>query len=337
AYVDHVFESLWPKQSRGVPWFSAGMRDLHDVVELREALRIKKRVEACLAIIETPAVDDTESGRPPGIGEQKKAPSGRTLETLRPGMIHRTSPGSTITTVNPSSSGEGDAFLRQEMMGVSAGWGVPFHIVTGNVNDVNYTSLRADKVMYDLRLDDWIANTVDPFGCTPAFRRRMQVEALRRNEPRLTQVRSEWIPAPRIVTDPLKDIAAEIMEVRAFPGMLGRSLASRGLDLRRSTAEQKATNALLDDAGVVLDTDPRKINGAGTVQAPVGFVLPKAKPGDGEDRSRALDFMGRMTQALLARDQAAIRSGYAEASTATRAGDPMGAVYGAILDILTED
>ena len=80
-------------------------------------------------------------------------------------------------------------------------------------------------------------------------------------------ISAEWT-APRFeAVDPLKDIQADILAVRAGVMTLKEAIARQGYDPAQVLAEIAATNAELDAAGLVLDTDPRRSTKTGQEKA----------------------------------------------------------------------
>jgi lambda family phage portal protein len=271
-YADHLFEPLRPGQTRGAPWFHAAISRLRDINDLEESLRIKRRVEACLAVFRTPG----ESGQTSPLGEKTVQTDGTpTWENLRPGMVVTGQPGETLTVVNPNSSGGDDALLRYQLMTTMACMGVPYHVGTGDVSQANYSGLRADDIPYRRRLNDWGWNTIVPRTITPAFNRVMRRAALLLRKPELLQVVGKHTLPPRAWVDPLKDGQAELMEIRSIPGAMDIAMAERGMDLPTAIKRQQEINAMIDAAGLVLDSDPRRSNGMGGLQPAAGYIAPK--------------------------------------------------------------
>jgi capsid protein len=66
--------------------------------------------------------------------------------------------------------------------------------------------------------------------------------------------------------DPAKDTAALVSQVRAGFVPLPEAVASFGYDFRQAAEMVKEANAALDDAGVSLDTDPRRVARSGAAQ-----------------------------------------------------------------------
>ncbi|ADK99395.1 phage portal protein [Brevundimonas subvibrioides] len=284
AHVDHVFERLRWGQPRGVSWFSPVIMDIRDVGDIEDAVRMRKKVEACLALILTPP----ENGSPSDAFDQAKAAAGmgdgtgvrveKEADSVRPGMVFRARPGETANTLNPPSSGDTVGFIRQQMMGVSANL-APYHLVTGDVSQANYSSLRACLLGFWANLDDWQQNVLVPKMLTPAFRRIMTRQALLTGDRRYLQVKPSWAMPPRRFVDPQKDIAAEKEEIRVGLKTETKALAERGLNPAKHRAEIAADNADRDRLGLVNDADPRKSTKSGQLQKPTGFIRPQPDAG----------------------------------------------------------
>lgn len=273
--VDHLFEATRPGQTRGVPWGHAGVRRLRDHDDITDAIRVKKRIEACLALFRRP----TEEGdKTKALGERKAQERGPETERLAPGLIMTGDVGEEPPTViNPSNSGDSDGFLRSQAMAACAGMGVPYHLASGDVSQANYSSIRTDTVGYHGRLDDWTQNVIVPHKLDRTFARVMRRAALQLRDKRLAQVRALWTPPPRPWVDPLKDITAKILEARAIPGALADLLTERGFDLRTAMALQAEINTLIDKHGLALDSDPRRLNGSGALQPSTGYLAPQGE------------------------------------------------------------
>lgn len=289
AHVDHVFESLRPGQTRGVSWFAPVAMTLRDGADYADAILMKRKVEACLALVLTPP----ESGEPTGpFSEAKgegsgagggKAEGGRrgSGEQIRPGMVFRARPGETATTLNPSSGGDGTDFYRQELKGVSANL-VPYFLMTGDPSQSNYSSQRALMLGFWANLDDWQWNMMVPQFCLPAVQRRMRWLAAKTGDRRFLDVKPKFATPVRRLLDPGKDLAALERELRlgvvSYPDML----SARGIDPEEHIQSMAAFYKMADDKGIVLDGDPRRTARSGTLQAPVGYIRPR-EDADSED------------------------------------------------------
>lgn len=277
-HVDHLYERLRFGQSRGASWLGAVAMTLRDVGDIEDAKRLQEKVQACLALIVQPGEGQASSP----LGEQK-ALSGASSETplgetIRPGMIARVQPGETVQVVNPQPSSNTVEFIRQQIAGVSANM-IPYHLMTGDVSQANYSGLRAATNGSYSMIDDWQQNEVIPLFCRPAVCRRMRRLAMETGDKRFLEVRAEYALPIRRMVDPVKDLMGEIMEIRAGLKHIGKGLAERGLDSEQHLREIKRMNDMIDLLGLALDTDPRRLTDAGILQAAAGYIAPK-KPAE---------------------------------------------------------
>ncbi len=270
-YVDHVFERLRGGQVRGVSWLASVALTLRDIADIEDAVRLKKKVEACLALVLTPP--DGENGSPL-TGEQTAQDGGRqTLETVRPGMIFRTRPGEDVSTVNPTSTGDGVEFIRQQLAAVSANL-TPYYLMTGDTTSATYTSLRAANLGHHALLDDWQQNTMIPRVVGPAVQRRLRRLALAKDR-RVLECKVQYALPVRRVIDPMKDLMAEVIEIRSGLKLMSRALAERGINSEDHMKAIAQMNGTIDQLGLALEIDPRRLNDAGALQAATGYLAPK--------------------------------------------------------------
>lgn len=274
ALVDHVFERLRHRQTRGVSWFGAVAMTLRDIGDIEDAKRLQEKVQACLALVVQPGEGQSTSplgAQQPGVNDA----AGKPLEeTLRPAMIVRLRAGETASTVNPTPSSSTVDFIRQQMAAVSANM-VPYHLMTGDVSQANYSGLRAAMNGSYALIDDWQQNEVIPLLVRPAVSRRMQRLALLEGDPRYNQVGMTFALPIRRMVDPVKDLMGEIMEMRAGLKLMETGLAERGINAEEHMIKLKAMNDTIDRLGLALDIDPRRVTDAGVLQAAAGFLAPR--------------------------------------------------------------
>jgi len=272
-HVDHVFERTRFGQTRGVSWLAAVALDLKDIGEIEDAVRIQQKVQACLGLVLVPGEEETPTLSADGQ-QTVNTQTGRLEETITPGMIYRARKGETVSSINPSQSGGAVEFIRQQLAAISARL-APYHRMTGDVSQANYSSLRAAMLGSWALLDDWQQNVFIPHLVRPAMMRRMRRLALETGDNRYLDVGVNYALPVRRFVDPVKDLIAEIMEIRAGIKTLVRSLAERGINGERHLQELADINKLLDELGLALDTDPRRLTDSGVLQAAVGYLAPK--------------------------------------------------------------
>ncbi|WP_010184771.1 phage portal protein [Sphingomonas sp. PAMC 26605] len=273
-HVDHMFERLRYRQTRGVSWLGAVAMTLRDIADIEDAKRLQEKVQACLALIVQPG--EGQSGSP--LGQQQPGhddrPGKPLEETLRPGMIARLKSGETASTINPSPSQSTVEFIRQQLGAVSANM-VPYHLMTGDVSQANYSGLRAAMNGSYALVDDWQQNEVIPLLCKPAVMRRMQRLMLETGDPRFLQIGMTFALPIRRMVDPVKDLMGEVLEIRAGLKLIETGLAERGINPDEHMRKIRAMNDTIDSLGLALDTDPRRLTDAGVLQVATGFLAPK--------------------------------------------------------------
>ncbi|WP_242095427.1 phage portal protein [Sphingomonas sp. CROZ-RG-20F-R02-07] len=272
--IDHVFERLRFGQSRGVSWLSSVAMTLRDIGDIEDAVRMQQKVQACLGLIITPGEGNTASplsqARDPG--DARRPPT----EALSPGMVFRAQPGETVTSLNPTQSGGAVEFIRQQLAAVSANM-APYHLMTGDVSQANYSSLRAAMLGHWSLLDDWQQHVMIPHHTMPAVKRRMRRLAIETGDKRFLDLRIGYALPVRRFVDPIKDLMGELIEIRSGLKTLARSLAERGINAEAHLAKIAEMNKQIDALGLALDSDPRRLTDAGVLQLAAGYIAPKTE------------------------------------------------------------
>ena len=271
-HIDHVFEKLTHTQARGVSRFAPLMMTLRDIGDIEDSRRLQEKVASCVGMILTSEAGTSTS---PLVNDAEAQTNGRPdVETLSPGMILRPPAGVSVHSFTPAPSSEGTNFIRQQLAAVSASL-VPYHVLTGDVSQANYSGLRAALLsLWDL-LDDDQQNTIIPLICQPALDRRMRLLAAQTGDRRFLEVRATWALPVRRHADPVKDLMAELIEIRSGLKLVSRSLAERGINADDHMREIKRMNDLTDALGLALESDPRRVTKSGVLQAAAGYILPK--------------------------------------------------------------
>ncbi len=254
--VLHLFERQRPGQVRGVPWLAPVILKLRDLDEYDDAELVRKKIEACFAAFVTGDEDGAT------LGAASTDALGRRVESFEPGMIEYLAPGKDVKFAAPSASGDYDAYLRVQLHAIAAGLGLTYELLTGDLSQVNYSSIRAGLLEFRRRMEALQWQLLVPGFCRPVWRRFVEVAQATGALPQ-GEIAAEWT-APRFeAVDPLKDVQADILAVRAGLMTLKEAIARQGYDPAQVLDEIATTNATLDRLGVVLDTDPRRATRTG--------------------------------------------------------------------------
>lgn len=237
--VCHVFRVETPGQVRGVSWFASIILRLADMDQAHDAQLMRQKVAALLAgFIVDP---NGEAG-----GFDGKSDGGGNLDGgLEPGTLKVLGPGQDIRFSDPAAIGmESIEFLKITAREIAVGLGVPYEALTGDLTDVNYSSIRAGLVDFRRRAEAYQHNIVVRQFCRPVWRRWLTTEILagRIGAPGFERdpeawLAVNWLPPRNDWVDPLKDAQAEILAINA--GLISRrqAVAARGYDLEALDAE----------------------------------------------------------------------------------------------------
>ena len=155
--------------------------------------------------------------------------------------------------------------MRVQLHAIAAGVGLTYELLTGDLSQVNYSSIRAGLLEFRRRMEALQWQLLVPGLCRPVWQRFVATSQAIGALPDGV-IDAEWT-APRFeAVDPLKDIQADILAVRAGLMTLKEAIARQGYDPAQVLAEIGETNAALDALGIVLDTDPRKATKTGAAK-----------------------------------------------------------------------
>ncbi len=259
ASVLHLFDRLRPGQVRGVPWFAPVILKLRDLDDYDDAELVRKKIEACFAAFVTGSDDEETLGRASADADCRR------VESFEPGMIEYLAPGKDVKFATPSHAGGYAEYMRVQLHAIAAGVGLTYELLTGDLSQVNYSSIRAGLLEFRRRMEALQWQLLVPGLCRPVWQRFVATGQAIGALPEGT-IDAEWT-APRFeAVDPLKDIQADILAVRAGLMTLKEAIARQGYDPAHVLAEIGATNAELDRLGIVLDTDPRKATKTGAAK-----------------------------------------------------------------------
>lgn len=272
--VIHLYRKSRIGQIRGVSAFSPVMLQAKDLTDLQEAVVVKARIEACFSAFIT-----SEEADGMALGPASQDYAGNAVQELQPGMVRHLKPGEEITFANPTSSVSFDPVMLHTLMGIAVGLGLTYDQLTGDLRQANYSSLRAGKVEMRRLVEQVQYQMVVPMFCRPIWRRFIELSILAGHlKGTVDDYPVEWIAPASEAIDPEKDLRADILAVRSGRMTMRQFIAAWGNDPDTHLQEIAKTNKLLDDLGLVLDTDPRRMSSAGQAQNAPTDAAPPADP-----------------------------------------------------------
>jgi lambda family phage portal protein len=254
--VDHCFEVLRPGQVRGVTWLTPVAITLRDVSDLCEAMLVKKKTEACIALVMTNAEGTPQGGLGSAAlqgatdeaGTVMRDASGAAVERMRPGMIINAPPGWDVTPYSPTSAPDLVEHVKERLHAIAAGVGVTYSQMTGDMSGASYSSMREGRVEFNRLVDGWQDTLMIHQTARPAWRRVMDAAVMNGEIP--ARPRAKFIRPARPWVDPLKDQNAAINAAQAGIGSLTDIIERNGDDPDDVLAENLAWATKVRDSGL---------------------------------------------------------------------------------------
>ncbi|WP_374422734.1 phage portal protein [Paracoccus sp. (in: a-proteobacteria)] len=258
--IAHIYEKQ-RTQARGVPWGAPVIRSLRDLDDYEVAELVRKKTEACVTAIVF-GDDEAQQGIAPSVVDA----DGNRVEQFEPGLIAYARGGKDIRFNQPAATGGYGEYKRASLHTISAGFRVPYELLTGDLSQVNYSSIRAGLVEFRRMIDAVQWQLFIPMLCAPVWRWFTEAAWAAGQIP-TPDVPVEWSPPKFDAVDPYKDAMADLLAIRTGTMTLAQAIARQGHNPDAVLAEIAATNAKLDDLGLVLDSDPRRVTKTGSAQA----------------------------------------------------------------------
>lgn len=261
----HLYEPLRPGQTRGVPWMAPVISTLYELGEYRQAEALRKKLEACYVGV----VNRNTEGEDPEAPAEGLLPTvvdsdGNVQETMEPGTFVY-APGE-IKFNTPTAIGGYVQHEEAQLRAVAAGLRVPYELMSGDLSKVNFSSSRVGLNEYRRFVEQIQWQCIIPMFCTHVW--QWFVSAARAQEllPMDIRIGVEWQPPAFQSVNPLQDANAARVMIRSGVSTLSRAIAETGYNPRGVLEERRADDALLDEFGIILDSDPRRTALAGTAQ-----------------------------------------------------------------------
>lgn len=277
----HVYEKDRPGQIRGVTAYAPVMLKMRDLDDYDDAELWRKKIESCFAafVIQNSGTDGptigsivAQTGDSSGTQPQPKR-----VEAFRPGMIEYLKPGEDVKFGSPTSDANYASYMRSQLHAIAAGLGITYEQLTGDLSQVNYSSLRAGLLEFRRTIETLRWQVFIPMFCIPVWKRFID-RAFIAGQISKIDYSATWTPTKFEMIDPLKDAQADTLMMRNGTLTLREAIANRGYDPDQQLEDIAATNQLLDDKKIILDSDPRYTAKSGAQQTSNDGANDNAKP-----------------------------------------------------------
>lgn len=222
----HAFDAKGPGQVRGVSALAPVLLALSELDALEDSLLTQTKIAALLSVILTNTAE---------MGGDDPLQDGQSLE---PGAILRLPGNWGVSTVAPQQTQQAGEFLRHLTQRIAAGVGVPAHLISHDVSQANYSSLRAALVSFRQRVERFQFQILVPQVLDPIWRRVATMAALDLGIEITEDIFAvEWIPPAQPWVDPMKDAQSQILLMEKGLTSRRQAVAALGYSIEKLDAE----------------------------------------------------------------------------------------------------
>lgn len=236
----HLFKPRVAGQQRGEPWLTPVLALLYDLEKYDSAELIRKQIAAMMAFF----IEDSDPGNPL-FPKEADDDDGVPIAGIEPGSAITLPSGKTVKISEPTDvGGMYVQYMKAQLRKLAAGLGVTYEQLSGDLEGVNYSSIRAGLLEFRRRCEAFQHQVMVFQFCRPVWRVWMEAAALagvidfadyQKNKRDYLAV--EWRPQAWPWVDPLKDIEAEILAIDNL--LKSRSAAIKETGYDREQVDQE--------------------------------------------------------------------------------------------------
>lgn len=287
--IAHLYQEIRPGQVRGVSWLAPVITALWDYGSYQDAERLRKRAEACVVAFVTGGnPEEAPSGElADGIGPTHAEDAlGNPIEELSPGLVAYLPPYKDVRFHSPSATQGAAEYSKVMLHEIAAGLCIPYEILTGDLSEVNFTSMRMGMVEFRAMVRALRRHYLIPFLCQPILSWWVDAAVAAGSLPDVPALYEPRWSEPQIEeVDRLREAQADLAELRAGTSSWSEVVASKGKDpaalLEEIASERKKFSVL----NVVFDSNPNLATASGNIPRSEGQPLDSPEgPGRKEGR-----------------------------------------------------
>lgn len=249
--VLHIFRRERPGQIRGVPWGASSFLNLHDLDGYEDSELIRRKIASCMVGF----VTESEADELTAVNGENPLPQEPLIDRMEPGIIELLPAGKSITFSTPPSVTGYSEYATSILHKISAGFEVPYSVLTGDYSQVNFSSGRMGWLEFQRSIDQWRWTILVPNMLDPIFDWFREISDL--IDVPADNLTHEWTAPRREMIDPLKEVNATLLEIKGGLLSMPEAIKERGYDPNTMINEIEGWNAKLDAAKITLDSDPR--------------------------------------------------------------------------------
>ena len=262
--VVHLYRTERPGQTRGVSWFASAIQRLHHLAGYEQAEVVRARASSALMGFITSPEGEL-------IGDDVM--DGERVSNFEPGVFKYLNPGEEVTVPSlDAPDGQFEPFLRAMLRAMAAGIGCSYETISRDFSTSNYSSSRLSliedrdhwRILQSWLIENFHRRVFSEWLDLAVLSNALALPGYEQQPERFKAAR--WMPRGWAWVDPAKEVAAYKEAVRCGFKTLADVVAEQGGDLDELLLARQSELAKLDEMGIVVDSDPTQVTGAGQQQ-----------------------------------------------------------------------
>jgi len=246
--IIHLFDARRPGQMRGITRLAPIIARSRDLMLYEDAVLARKNLESRLGVLASASVDAMGNPSDGATSVDAAKVADGDLGALPSGGITELPPGLNLTAFDPKPEGGTVEYLKWQLHLIASGIGVPYEALTGDMNEVNFSSARIRIIDFrrDVEQMQWtvlvprMLNRIWQWFCEAANFTGLPID---------TAV--EWSTPRWDYVNPQQDINAEVEAIKYGLMTPSESLRRRGYKPEQVFAELGSDFAALKDSGAL--------------------------------------------------------------------------------------
>lgn len=241
-------------QCREMPEMTPVMKRIRDANEFMNAVSVKERINACLAVFIKRQLPTVGLGRGPSV-ENKYSYNGK---MLTPGMINELNAGDEVQVVNPTGqAADASTFIKTHQRMIAAGNGLSYEATSRDMSQSNYSSARQGiiedgETFADDReaIESVMDEIYETFVISAVLSGAITIPDFWNNKEQYFD--HAWVKAPKPWIDPAKEATANKTALETGQKTFKDIAAETGKDWRQAIKDMADVNEYADKLGVTI-------------------------------------------------------------------------------------
>ena len=262
--VIHLYRIERPGMTRGITWFASAIQRLHHLAGYEQAEVVRARASSALMGFITSPEGEL-------IGDDVM--DGERVSNFEPGVFKYLQAGESVTVPQlDAPDGQFEPFLRAMLRAMAAGIGCSYETISRDFSTSNYSSSRLSliedrdhwRILQSWLIENFHRRVFSEWLDLAVLSNALSLPGYEQQPERFKAAR--WMPRGWAWVDPAKEVAAYKEAVRCGFKTLADVVAEQGGDLDELLLARQSELAKLDEMGIVVDSDPTQVTGAGQQQ-----------------------------------------------------------------------